>query len=52
MREAAHPLDWVLPTAVQPIGVELEVDQLRVGVGQDQVIDVVTTSPASWSRRR
>ena len=45
MREAAHPLVWVLPTAVHPIGVELEVDQLRVGVGQDQVIDVVVADP-------
>ena len=45
IREAVHPLDWVLSTAVHPIGVELEVDQLGVGVGQDQVIDVVVADP-------
>ena len=39
--EPIHPLDRVPTAAVHPVGVELEEDQARVGVGQDQVVDVV-----------
>jgi hypothetical protein len=41
--EPIHPLDRVLTAAVHPVGVELEKDQARVGVGQNQVVDVVVS---------
>ncbi|HSU35920.1 MAG TPA: hypothetical protein VLJ88_09680 [Propionibacteriaceae bacterium] len=39
--EPSHPLDRVLSAAIDPIGVDLEEDQARIGVGQDQVVDEV-----------
>ncbi len=45
IREPAHPLNRVLPAPVHPVRVELEVDQLRVGVTQNQVVDVVVADP-------
>ena len=36
-----HPIDRVLPAPVHPVGVELEEHEFGVGIGQDQVVDVV-----------
>ncbi len=38
-----HPLDRILSAAVHPVGVDLEEDQARVGVGEDQVVDIVVS---------